>query len=81
MCGTQDHLARNCAKKGNRGNRGNNLTITRPAALGKPTARTINMTVKDTVASKDVVSGIIPVNSIDAYVLFDLGATCSFVSH
>ena len=39
------------------------------------------MTVKDAVASKDVVLGIIPMNSIDAYVLFDSGATCSFVSH
>ena len=39
------------------------------------------MTVKDAVVSKDVVSGIIPVNSISAYVFFDSGVTCSFVSH
>ena len=38
------------------------------------------MTVKYAVESKDIVSGLIPVNSIDAYVLFDLGATCSFIS-
>ena len=37
--------------------------------------------VRNVVASKDVVSGIILVNSIDAYVLFNLGVTCSFVSH
>ena len=38
------------------------------------------MTVQDEVASADVVAGIIPVNEINAYVLFDSGATCSFIA-
>ena len=88
-CGSKDHLARDCPKKGsgglgqggNRGNNsGNTLTITGPPATNRPTARTFNMTVQDAVQSKDMVSGIIPVNSINAYVLFDSGATCSFIS-
>ena len=37
------------------------------------------MTVKDAMVSRDVVSSIIPVNSVKAYVLFDSGATYSFV--
>ena len=37
--------------------------------------------VKDAVALKDVVSSVIPINSINAYVLFDFGATCLFVLH
>ena len=39
------------------------------------------MMVKEAVTSNNVVSGIILVNSIDVYVLFDSGATSSFVSH
>ena len=38
------------------------------------------MTVQDALEAKDVVSGILPINTINAYVLFDLGATCSFIS-
>ena len=49
--------------------------------VNRPTARAYNMTVSDAIASQNVVSGIIPVNTINAYVLFDSGATCSFVSH
>lgn len=58
----------------------NKLLITRPTIIGRPITKTFNMTIKDAVASRDLVSGIILVNSINAYVLFDSGATCSFVS-
>ena len=59
------------------GSRNNNSKpmITGPTVSGRPIARTFNMTIKDSVVSRDVVSGIIPVNSINAYVLFDYGAT------
>lgn len=43
-------------------------------------ARTFNMTVQDAVVSGDVVAGIIPINDINAYVLFYSGATCSFIA-
>lgn len=71
---------------GGNGSRENNstnsgrLAIAAPVQPSRPTARTFNMTVQDAVQSRDVVSGIIPINNIDAYVLFDSGATCSFVS-
>ena len=39
------------------------------------------MTMKNTVASKDVMSGIILINSVNAYIPFDSGATYSFISH
>ena len=30
--------------------------------------------------SKEVVSGILPINTVNAYIIFDSGATCSFIS-
>ncbi|XP_074362278.1 uncharacterized protein LOC141702511 [Apium graveolens] len=46
----------------------------------KPTARTFNMTVKDAIADNDVIAGTLLVNSEDACVLIDSGATRSFIS-
>ena len=84
VCGSMDHMARNCPKKGLEGNKSSGsgqLAITGPTpSVGRPSARTFNMTVQDAVASTDVVAGIIPVNEINAYVLFDLGTTCSFIA-
>ncbi|KAL8114916.1 hypothetical protein AgCh_021664 [Apium graveolens] len=51
-----------------------------PPAKNQPKARTLNMTMKDAVQSSHVVVGTLPVNSIDAKVLFDSGATRSFIS-
>lgn len=45
-----------------------------------PVARTFNMTVKDAVRSTDVIAGTLFLNSVCANVLFDSGATRSFVS-
>ena len=57
------------------------LVIGGPASqLSKPTAWTFNMTVQDAMESRDVVSGILPVNTVNAYILFDSGATYSFIS-
>lgn len=39
------------------------------------------MMVKDAMTSKDIMLGIIPINSVNAYVLFNLGVTRSFISH
>lgn len=82
--GLNDHMARNCPKKGLEGNTSScsgKLAITGPIpSVGRPSARTFNMTVQDAVASTDVVADIIPVNEINAYVLFDSGATYSFIA-
>ncbi|XP_074323495.1 uncharacterized protein LOC141660409 [Apium graveolens] len=45
-----------------------------------PTARTFNMTVKDAVRNTNVIAGTLLLNSNPANVLFDFGATMSFVS-
>ncbi|XP_063948148.1 uncharacterized protein LOC135152234 [Daucus carota subsp. sativus] len=43
-------------------------------------ARTFNMNIKDVVQSSEVVAGTLSVNNIHAKVLFDSGATRSFIS-
>ncbi|XP_074355987.1 uncharacterized protein LOC141695656 [Apium graveolens] len=45
-----------------------------------PTARTFNMTVKDAVRNTNIIAGTLLLNSNPANVLFDSGATKSFVS-
>lgn len=84
--GVADHQVKNCPKKGtdrgssNRGINSGKLTIEGPTSSNQPIARTFNITVQDAVASKDVVSSTIPINNINTYILFDLDATCSFIS-
>ena len=68
-------------RRSSKTNTNNKAMITGLTTFGRLTAITFNMTVKDAVASRDVVSSILLVNSMDAYVLFDSGATCSFMSH
>jgi len=51
------------------------------ASATQPRARTFNMTMKDAVQDADVVAGMLPVNSVNAKVLIDSGATKSFISH
>ncbi|XP_074374589.1 uncharacterized protein LOC141715001 [Apium graveolens] len=46
----------------------------------KPTARTFNMTLKDVIADNDVIACTLLVNSADACVLIDSGATRTFIS-
>ncbi|XP_074348976.1 uncharacterized protein LOC141688179 [Apium graveolens] len=43
-------------------------------------ARTFNMNIKDAIQSSEVVAGTLSVNNINAKVLFDSGATRSFIS-
>ncbi|XP_074327934.1 uncharacterized protein LOC141665847 [Apium graveolens] len=43
-------------------------------------ARTFNMNIKDVVQSYEVVAGTLSVNNVNAKVLFDSGATTSFIS-
>ncbi|KAL8148134.1 hypothetical protein AgCh_005471 [Apium graveolens] len=46
-----------------------------PPAKNQPKARMFNLTVNDVVQSSDMVACTLPVNSIDAKVLIDSGAT------
>lgn len=39
------------------------------------------MTVGDALASNDVVAGTVKINFLNAYVMFDSGATKFFISH
>ncbi|KAL8115072.1 hypothetical protein AgCh_021773 [Apium graveolens] len=52
----------------------------RAASNKPPTARTFNMTVQDAMKDSDVIAGTLSLNLISANVLFDSGATKSFIS-
>ena len=52
----------------------------RAASNRLPTARTFNMTVQDAVRNTDFIAGTLSLNAVNANVLFDLGATTSFIS-
>ncbi|XP_038974763.1 uncharacterized protein LOC120106008 [Phoenix dactylifera] len=72
-CGQLGHMARDCPKRAPRP----------PATEGqKPTntPRVFALTRQDASASDQVVTGTLPVNLIDASILFDSGSTHSFVS-
>ncbi|KAL8123967.1 hypothetical protein AgCh_011826 [Apium graveolens] len=81
-CGTCGHIARDC--------RGVAMAASIPRVLAlpppplpqqnQPRARTFNMSMKEAVQSPNVVAGTLPVNSVNALVLIDSGATRSFIS-
>ncbi|KAL8123995.1 hypothetical protein AgCh_011844 [Apium graveolens] len=75
--GKMGHIARDCQTTEPAANV---PRIEGPPAKDQPKARTFNMTMKDAVQSSDVVAGTLPVNSVDAKVLFDSRATRSFIS-
>ncbi|KAL8134756.1 hypothetical protein AgCh_009680 [Apium graveolens] len=52
----------------------------RAASNKPPTARTFNMIVQDAMKDSDVIAGTLSLNSASANVLFDSGATKSFIS-
>ncbi|KAL8121324.1 hypothetical protein AgCh_018164 [Apium graveolens] len=87
-CGKTGHYANNCKEQVQSVNVSR---IVGPSSQGvpriegapvknQPKSRTFNMTMQDAVQSSDVVAGTLPVNSVDAKVLFDSGATRSFIS-
>lgn len=71
IIGTKLSKKRIDVRGGSKSNISNKLPIIGLTASSRPTVRTFNIIVKKAVALRDVVSGIIPINSIDAYVLFD----------
>ena len=54
--------------------------MSRAASNQPPAARTFNMTVQDAVQNTDVIVGTLLLNSEHVNVLFDSGATKSFIS-
>ncbi|WOG95286.1 hypothetical protein DCAR_0414598 [Daucus carota subsp. sativus] len=87
-CGKTCHIFKNCPSPGAMGNiprisgplAQNVPRIAGPSNQNQPKAGTFNMTMKDAVQSLDVVAGTLPMNSINAKVLIDSGATRYFVS-
>ncbi|XP_026655861.2 uncharacterized protein LOC113461011 [Phoenix dactylifera] len=76
ICGQPGHIARDCPNK-----KKVESGPSRPAdQKQKGAARVFALTRQDASASDSVVAGMIPINSVDASVLFDSGATHSFIS-
>ena len=78
-CGKPGHMVKDCRVPAPR----NTMirAIEAPPAMNiQPQARTFNMTMNDAVKDADVVAGTLLVNSVDAKVLIDSGATKSFIS-
>ncbi|XP_024978994.1 uncharacterized protein LOC112516204 [Cynara cardunculus var. scolymus] len=73
-CGEPGHFKNDCLKLKAGGGQG------RKEGTSKAVGRAFQMTAEEAKASTDVVSDTFLVNSVPAHVLFDLGASCSFVS-
>ncbi|KAI3706790.1 hypothetical protein L6452_24761 [Arctium lappa] len=79
-CGEPGHMKRLCPKLV-RGNGGNSVGLTtRVEQPPSAPSRAFRMSTKEAKETADVVSGTFLVNSLPSRVLFDSGATCSFVS-
>ncbi|KAI3706703.1 hypothetical protein L6452_24623 [Arctium lappa] len=79
-CGEPGHMKRECPRLV-RGNGGNSVGSTaRVEQPPRAPSRAFRMTTEEAKETADVVSGTFLVNSMPARVLFDSGATCSFVS-
>ena len=74
-CGKAGHIARECKTGGPTTSKQSGNT-----PIKAPTARTFNMTVGEAIRDAEVIAGTLSLNSINAHVLFDSGATKSFVS-
>ncbi|KAL8146752.1 hypothetical protein AgCh_004479 [Apium graveolens] len=75
QCGRPGHMRRECP-----GNKSAASGASRVASNKPPTARTFNMTVQDAMKDSDVIAGTLSLNSASVNVLFDSGATKSFIS-
>ncbi|KAL8133741.1 hypothetical protein AgCh_008979 [Apium graveolens] len=76
-CGKVGHIARNC-KSVTQGNVGK--SVSQRSATSTARARTFKMTQKSPVHDYDVVAGMLTLNSVPVNVLFDSGASKSFIS-
>ncbi|XP_074327544.1 uncharacterized protein LOC141665459 [Apium graveolens] len=75
QCGKTGHMKKDYSAAAPASSRGSVAASNRV-----PTARTFNMTVKDAMRNTNVITGTLLLNSNPANVLFDSGATKSFVS-
>ncbi|XP_024995828.1 uncharacterized protein LOC112528974 [Cynara cardunculus var. scolymus] len=73
-CGEPGHFKNDCQKLKTGGSQG------RKEGAPKATSRAFQMTKEEAKTLTDVVSGTFLVNSVPAHVLYDPGASCSFVS-
>ncbi|XP_024977113.1 uncharacterized protein LOC112514741 [Cynara cardunculus var. scolymus] len=73
-CGEPGHFRNDCPKMKAEGGQG------RKENTPKMVGQAFQMTAEETKASTDVVSGTFLVNFVPAHVLYDSGASCSFVS-
>ncbi|KAI3678257.1 hypothetical protein L6452_37543 [Arctium lappa] len=79
-CRESGHIKRDCPKLVG-GHHGSSLgSTTRVKQSSRAPSRAFRMTAEEAKETADVVSGTFLVNSLPAHVLFDPGATCSFVS-
>ena len=74
-CGKAGNIARECRTSGSAPSKQSGTTPKKA-----PIARTFNMTVGDAIRDADMIAGMLSLNSISAHVLFDSGATKSFIS-
>jgi hypothetical protein len=89
-CGQNGHYANRCPKKqanqtpapgtNQNVNRNANNSASTPARQNQARARVIHVAVEDAQAALDVIVGMILVNDNNAIVLFDSGASHSFVA-
>ncbi|XP_074346680.1 uncharacterized protein LOC141685480 [Apium graveolens] len=79
-CGKLGHMARDCKEPVQQANVLRIIGPPPPAPQVQPKAQTFNMMMKDVVQDSDVIAGTLIVNSLDAKVLVDSGATKSFIS-
>ncbi|KAI3701001.1 hypothetical protein L2E82_45642 [Cichorium intybus] len=77
-CHEKGHYSFNCLKKGGETLMSTSQKKTEPQ---KVKSRAFQLTREEAKETYDVVSGTLLVNSLHAYVLFDSGASYSFVSH
>ncbi|XP_073315853.1 uncharacterized protein [Primulina huaijiensis] len=78
-CGKMDHRIAQCPLLDPRNGPAGGTTLNKPKE-NKPNARVYDITQEEADNSNDVVAGTILINNIPAYVLFDCGATHSFMS-
>ncbi|XP_073034913.1 uncharacterized protein [Primulina eburnea] len=79
-CGKLGHRIANCPEPLERGTKPNVDANPNKPKENKPNARVFAITQEEADDANDVVAGTISINEMPAYVLFDSGATHSFIS-
>ncbi|XP_042451011.1 uncharacterized protein LOC122035919 [Zingiber officinale] len=79
-CGKMGHRIADYPKPKKQGTGSNSIAAHNKLKENKPNARVFAMTQKEAEDASDVVAGTILINKMIAYVLFDCGATHSFIS-